>query len=227
MIRSIILSSLVLLGVFTQNHANPTKSLLHKSCKEVASAKKLLNPVKALELNWHCLEQTVKKNHLMMHANSATDYKQDPEALYKTVKQVVLPMISVDHMAGLTLGPKWREATKTQRAEFIENFGYMLVRSYSAALLRVSDYEIKFRPLRDDAWKKSEYIQVNGRLVSKSNNKGSSITYYLRRSGNTWKIYDVSIEGVSFVKNFAAQFREYPNMKKLLDRLITVNKRKQ
>lgn len=188
-------------------------------CVTNQHAKTLINPVTALELNWACLEKTLEKNHAGMDKN--------PEELFSIVKQVVLPMIAIDHMAGLTLGTKWREASKAQQDAFINSFGYMLVRSYATTLLSVSNYTVRFNPLRDDAWKQDKFIQVNGRVIAKSNNKGSAITYYLERSGNTWKIYDISIEGVSFVKNFAAQFSEFPTMKKLLERLLAVNKQKE
>ena len=219
MIKFILVIYIAFFGLasYAKSHQQE-KNVPLSLCQSISSPKTLVNPVNSLELNWRCLEKTLKQDHVSM--------QKDPEAFYETVKKIVLPMIAVDHMAGLTLGPKWREATKQERTIFINEFGYMLMRSYAVALLRVSDYVVKFNPLRDSSWQKDNYVQVNGRVVAKSNNIGSTITYYLERSGNNWKIYDVSIEGVSFVKNFAAQFREYSSMKQLLEKLQAVNKRK-
>jgi phospholipid transport system substrate-binding protein len=89
--------------------------------------------------------------------------------------------------------------------------------------VKISDYEITVSPVRGDTWQTSQYVAVNGAVVSQSNGQKSNLTYYLERSGNSWKIYDLAIEGVSFLKNYQSQFQTFNDMNALLVKLAQLN----
>ena len=153
-----------------------------------------------------------------------TQLAQNPEALNQLVNQYLMPIVYIDKMAAMTLGPKWRSATAEERKEFIQEFSAMLTRTYSKALLQMGDYEIKVFPLRGDQWKRQDYVAVSGTLSTQGGgNAASSVTYYMAKEKNLWKVYDFALEGVSFVKNFRSQFEQYPDMKTLLARMKAMN----
>jgi len=82
---------------------------------------------------------------------------------------------------------------------------------------------VQVYPMRGVQWKTAQYIAVKGAVTSKSNGSTSQVTYYLERSGNTWKIYDMAVEGVSFMQNFRSQFQSFSDMDSLLKRVDELN----
>ena len=149
--------------------------------------------------------------------------KQDSQALYQTVKQVLIPHVATQQMAAQALGPKWRNISQQQREEFIEQFGLLLTHTYANALITINNYEVTTDPLRSKDWQQQQQLMVTGVVRSKSTSDSSRLTYYLERSNNTWKIYDLAIEGVSFLKNYQAQFQAYEDMDALLNKLKQLN----
>lgn len=146
-----------------------------------------------------------------------------PQQLYAIVKTVIMPYVDIDEMAGLALGPKWRMATATQQQNFINSFSLLLTKTYADVLIKITDYNITVNPMRGIAWQTAPSVAVTGQVVSISNGQSSQITYYLHRSGDTWKIYDLAVEGVSFLKNYQAQFQSFSDMNTLIAKINQLN----
>ena len=149
--------------------------------------------------------------------------KKTTEELYHYIKDMLMPHVDIRLMSAMALGPKWRVATEAQKTAFIDEFGLLLTRTYASAIEKVSDYHVEIEPLRDDDWKTKKNVMIRGEIGQKSTNKNSQVVYYMHRKDDTWVIYDVAVEGVSFVKNFNEQFLEYPSMDDLLKKLEEIN----
>jgi phospholipid transport system substrate-binding protein len=156
--------------------------------------------------------------------SSGVSYHSNPKKLYAIVRKVVLPNIAVDQLAGTVVGRSWRVATKSQKKHFIDAFSELLTRSYAVALLKVSDYQIKLLPLRGSSWKIQSVVGVAAKIINKSTGSSSDATFYLEKSGNSWKIFDLAVEGVSIVKNFKEQFSSFKSLDKLTAKIESVNK---
>ena len=149
--------------------------------------------------------------------------EKNPQQLYQVINTTIMPYVDINQMASLALGPKWREATPAQQADFTKNFGLLLTKNYAAAIVAITNYKISIYPMRGDAWQTEQYVSVNGQITSLTNGQSSKLTYYLERSGNSWEIYDLAIEGVSFLKNYQAQFQSFKDMGTLLVKLNQMN----
>ena len=152
---------------------------------------------------------------------------KSPKKLFALVKKVVLPIVDIQRMAGITLGPKWRNATKAQQQQFIDQFGLMLTKTYSKALLTATKYDITIYPMRGEGWKNQQYVAVHGVVKPADGGAPSRVTYYLVRAGASWKIYDFAVEGVSFVQNFQRQFAKYTSLPPLIKKIEQVNQRQK
>jgi len=131
--------------------------------------------------------------------------QKEPDRIYKIVDDYILPHLDDVTMAKLALGKNWRIATNDQKREFVESFRNLLVRTYSKSLLEFKDQEIKFFPadLTHDANKtqvKAEVIQPGGPSIP--------MAYRVRVTGNTWKVYDIKIDGVSLVTSYRGTFTQ-------------------
>lgn len=180
-------------------------------------SKTIQSPVVVLRKTVNQLQTEISSQHASL--------TQSPAKLYAVVQKILMPAIALDQMAAMTLGIKWRNATAAQKKEFVAEFSKMLTRTYARSLLQVSNYTITIFPLRNDSWKSAKQIALRGKLSPKGSENSSPVTYYMERVGNTWKIYDFAVEGVSFVKNFQAQFQAYPNTAVLIQKLKKLNAR--
>jgi len=155
-------------------------------------------------------DQTVREttDHILalIRKNRAL-YQNDHRKLYAMVDQHVLPHFDFRKMSALVLGSNWREADAAQRERFIGEFRQLLVRTYATALLKYNDEKVVFLPYRAPL---SDDRTVSVKTeVRRSGQAPIPIHYefYLNRDGE-WKVYDVSIEGVSMVTSYTNTYAE-------------------
>lgn len=129
--------------------------------------------------------------------------KAQPDRVYELVNSIVVPHFDFELMAKRVLGKHWRDATPQQRQQFVEAFRGVLVRTYANRLTEYTDYQINYipappEPEPDRALVRSE-VALPGQMPVQ-------IDYRLRMQNNEWKVYDVTIEGVSLVTNYRSSF---------------------
>lgn len=132
-----------------------------------------------------------------LNANRAS-LERDSSKIYDLVQEILLPHFDFKTMSQWVLGKYWRQASPAQREQFIDDFRTLLVNTYSKALLEYSNEKIEFLPLAsaqgDDVTVRSE-VHVRG-------SQPIPINYSMHRKQGSWKIYDVTVEGVSLVTNY-------------------------
>jgi len=148
----------------------------------------------------------------VLHTHRA-ELRSRPQELYGLVDQILAPHVDFQLISQLVLGKHWRTADADQRAQFVSEFRTLLVRFYVGALLEdprkldelldFSDTLIQFRPAEvlDDTRKALVRAEVHlpaGNVVL--------VSFNLHHKGETWKVYDVVVEGVSLVTNYRTSF---------------------
>ncbi len=133
-----------------------------------------------------------------------------PGRIYGLVEDKVLPGFDFTRMSRLVLGNYWRRATPVQKSAFETAFRELLVRTYATALLNYSDQAITYLPMRQS--EDATHVTV-ATLVNDASSPSVPINYKLYLKQEEWKVYDVTIDGVSLVSNyrssFTAQIRRY------------------
>lgn len=129
--------------------------------------------------------------------------KNDPELVYELVQEYILPHLDEVTIAKLALGKNWRDASREQKIEFINEFRSLLIRTYGKSLSEFSDQEINYFPVKMEAGKdkvvvKSEVLQPGGPAIP--------VSYRMRIKDDAWKVYDLSIDGVSLVTSYRGTF---------------------
>lgn len=132
------------------------------------------------------------------------EFESNPGLLYDLVDKLVLPMIDFEAMAKLTLGQHWRQASAEQRQRFMREYRQLLVRTYTKSLLEVRDSKIEFLPNRNDP--DSPYATVASEVIRGGGQPNLPVTYSLRKVDGHWLVYDVTIEGLSLIKNYRTSF---------------------
>jgi phospholipid transport system substrate-binding protein len=136
--------------------------------------------------------------------------KQDKEIqggnlnkVYRLVEAKILPNFDFNRMTQLAVGKHWPRATAKQKQSLVTEFRNLLVRTYSSSLTQFTNQTVEFKPMTikpDDAdvTVRSEIRQPGGQPIP--------IDYRMYKTDFGWKVYDVSIDGVSLVTNYRASF---------------------
>ena len=101
------------------------------------------------------------------------------------------------------LGRHWHARTPAERDEFVALFADLLERAYIGKIELYSGEKIAFLGEAGG----DEQVTVRTRLVTKQNAE-VPVDYRMHRRGERWLAYDVSIEGISLVANYRAQFNK-------------------
>lgn len=122
----------------------------------------------------------------------------------RIVNQILLPHVDLNRMSASVVGRYWNQATPAQQSQFKKDFSYMVTTTYSSALASYDDDQVRFYPLRG-SYQSQQTIRVSSVIIRKSGQR-IPITYDVVRAGDTWKVYDFSIEHVSMVQSYRSQF---------------------
>jgi len=151
------------------------------------------------------------------------EFRQDPSKLRLLVEEVLLPNFDVDRAARLVLGRHFRNATPEQRQRFIDAFYGSLMSNYGDALIEFTGDRIRVIPSKVEPDATSAVVRTE---VRRSNGEKVPVSYSLRRDERGWKVWDVVIEGISYVKSFREDFGSEIDQKGLdavIDRLEAQN----
>lgn len=171
-------------------------SLVFMSLPLVAIAADEVNPALPLE------QQTQE----VLNQLSANDgaIKNEPEALNNLVNRMVLPIIDFEAMSKLTLSKHWKKASKEKRAEFVDAYKGLLARTYTKSLTDFAGEKIVYYPDRTKI--DGKYAKVYSDFVQADGVSTHEVRYEMRMKNGEWLVYDVVIEGLSFIKNYRTSF---------------------
>ena len=132
-----------------------------------------------------------------------TALKQDSSQIYGLVDQIVLPNFDFELMSRWVLGRAWQQATPEQRRRFTEEFRTLLVRTYAKALLEYANEEVRVLPQPGVADNSEATVKTEVRLKV---GQPIQINYSMHFGNDVWKVYDVTVDGVSLVTNYRGTF---------------------
>lgn len=155
----------------------------------------------------------------------AAELEQDPAKIFTLVGEIVLPHFDFVRMSAWSLGKHWRGASQEQKRRFVRAFRQMLIRTYAVVLLEYEDQKIEYLPLRGDP--ASGDVTVRTQVVQ-SGRAPISINYALWDRNEAWRVYDVSVDGISLVANFRTSFAseiKADGLEALITRLEQLNQK--
>ena len=132
------------------------------------------------------------------------EFTKDRSKLRQFISGEFNAMFDRDYAARLVLGAHGRGAADADVKLFADALSDSLMQRYGSSLLDFNT-RLKVRvksetPLRNGAIVKvsSEFLRQGGEPIP--------VDYLMRKSGTSWKVFDVMVEGVSFVQTFRNQF---------------------
>lgn len=146
-----------------------------------------------------------------------SDIKNNPKKINQLVDDLIAPNFDFPKMSRWVLGKNWRSATKEQQNRFTDAFEKLLIRTYSKALVRSDNVDINYLPVH--ASEDSKKVTIKTEIDRLDGSPLVPINYRLYKSSHGWKVYDVSVDGVSLVSTYRGTFNDEIK-KKGLDALI-------
>lgn len=104
-------------------------------------------------------------------------------------------------MARRSLARYWNQRTEEEKAAFVDLFGRLLERTYLDKVEGYSGEKVNYLDEGIDG----DYAEVKVQILT-TKNEEIGVEYRLRKKGDDWLVYDISIAGVSLVNNYRVQF---------------------
>lgn len=175
------------------------------------------SPVPMLEGSATQIIQTLKNNQ--------SHLKSDQQIVYVAIQRYLLPHVDLEGMSRSVLGRQaWTKATPAEKKAFTDAFTRLVIRTYATPLAEYSGETIRFLPLRDSA--DARFLRVNS-VISRPNGQNIPLSYNLVSKNGEWKIYDLSIEGVSLLQSFRSQFGQMLQTASMNDLIKQMNQVKK
>lgn len=150
------------------------------------------------------LVQTKTAQILRLIEHNRSNYVHDRASLYAMVNAQIVPYFDFRRMSRWVLARYWRTATPEERSQFTIQFTGLLVRTYATALLSYSGQRIRYLPFRMNP--KSRHATVETAVIQNNGGANIPIDYEFVDEHGRWKVYDVTIDGVSLVTNYRSVY---------------------
>ncbi len=119
------------------------------------------------------------------------------------INEIVSPLFAFQQMAKLSLGKRyWPGLTHDEKEKFTEVFIERMKTSYREKLTLYTDEKVAY----ETPVQVKNKIRYQTYLISKDNK--ISILYKFFKAGDSWKIYDIEVEGVSIIQTYRSQFSQ-------------------
>ena len=120
------------------------------------------------------------------------------------VEAKVLPHFDFTRMTRLAVGAPWRQATSAQQQTLTNEFRTLLVHTYTSAFTQYRDQVIEYRPLKLQPG--DSEVVVRSLIKQTTGADPIDVNYSMEKTDQGWKVYDVTIAGVSLVQNYRSSF---------------------
>jgi phospholipid transport system substrate-binding protein len=146
--------------------------------------------------------------HLKISLDSAQQVLRDPKLASarqlvqrrKLMRVVLQQLFDFDEMSRRSLGANARKH-RERMGEFTPLFVDFLEHNYMGILEANGDAKIQYvREIKND-----DYVQINTKTRVKDGSE-YRVDYRMHTNSAGWRVYDVSVEGISLVNNYRSQF---------------------
>lgn len=118
------------------------------------------------------------------------------------ISAIIRDRFDFQEMAKRSLARNWNERTADEKKEFVEVFSDLLQSSYIGKIESYTDEKITYD--KEELKKEGKYGVVGTTIITKDVN--IPIDYKLILKKDKWWVYDVVVEGVSFISTYRSQY---------------------
>ena len=127
-------------------------------------------------------------------------FQKNATARRRVLWEILSERIDFERMARRSLAGEWATRTPQEKKQFVRLFKKLLERSYVRWIEGFKNGRVHYLSERV----KGNYAKVQTRIFVAD--QFVDVEYKLVRQKNGWRVYDFTVQGVSVVRNYRAQF---------------------
>ncbi|MET0755591.1 MAG: ABC transporter substrate-binding protein [Pseudoxanthomonas sp.] len=132
------------------------------------------------------------------------EFRKDPAALKQYVTTEFNRMFDRDYAARLVLGVHGRGAADADVKAFADALADNLMSRYGTSLLDFNT-KLRVRIKSESSLPGNRGVKVSSEML-RDGGEPIPVDYLIRNVGGQWKVFDVMVEGISYVQTFKNQF---------------------
>ena len=125
-----------------------------------------------------------------------------PEEREQDFRRLMKQGFHMEVIARFVLGRHWRRASEAERAEFGRLFEDYVAAAYARQLGSYGGEQLQVGKGRTQ----SESIALVGSRITRAQGEALKVGWRLRHDGESWRIIDVVVEGVSMASTYRSEF---------------------
>ena len=132
------------------------------------------------------------------------EFSKNRVALRQFISTEFNAMFDRDYAARLVLGRHARGAADEDVKLFADALADNLMQRYGSSLLDFNT-QLRVRVKSETTLAQGQGVKVSSEFL-RQGGESIPVSYFMRKTGNQWKVFDVMVEGVSYVQTFRNQF---------------------
>lgn len=151
------------------------------------------------------VQDTTDRLYSVIEGNRAK-YEANPGELQECVRDILLPKLDELFAGRLVLGRHARGLAPKKVEAFAQSLSNLLIEKYAEQLLEFkSRDQMEVLPLSGEADERKTRVQTRVKLTT---GQSVPVDYVMHKTDEGWQVFDVVVEGVSYVVTFRTQFNE-------------------
>ncbi len=155
--------------------------------------------------------ETVQPDELVRRLASevTTAVRSDPELqnpnspkIADIVGRLIVPRFDFLRITQFAMGRNWAKATPQEQKQIVEQFSRLLTRTYSNAIASLKELDIEVKGTKANS--SPNDVTVKTQMIGRP--QPVAIDYSLINSAAGWKVYDVTVEGISLIAAYRDEF---------------------
>jgi phospholipid transport system substrate-binding protein len=148
------------------------------------------------------IRQTTQRMIAVLNDPALQDLSKE-EDRRKAIRKVANERFDWTEMAMRALARHWRDLSEKEKEEFVPLFTELLERTYMKRIENYSGDTVSYDGEKIDGSGSYSMVKVT---IFTDKQVEIPVIYKMKKKEGEWRIYDVSIEGVSLVNNYRKQF---------------------
>ena len=186
---------------------------------------KILTLLSVLSIQVMALSESEISTQMKINIDKTTNLLQNKEISFTNKTNQIFDtfdsIFDYVSMSRIALGREWKKLSRDQQNNFIHTFTLKLKQSYVDKLNLYTDEKVIVKKIEKI---KINRIKLHTELVGQEEVYKIIYKFHKSKKKDEWLIYDVEMVGVSIMKTYRSQFKEYllaNSFDKLLTKLKT------
>ena len=151
------------------------------------------------------VKQITQETYVYVNQDTSLQ-KGDISKLIDWAEKSILKDFDFNRMTRLAVGKDWRQATPEQQKQLVYEFRKLLIRTFANAFVGIKkEQTIEYKPFKLNPDDQSVVVKT---LILKPGAKPIDVNFSLEKMADSWKVYDVTMAGISLITNYRDAFAQ-------------------